>query len=407
MVVVPSVARNILSVARGQSWWRHARSLLALLVGTTTACDFGKIDVPPTQSQLVIQAVLNASAASQVVLVERMHTGIVAVHDTLPFNAADPIFSDHGLPVSSAKVDLVSPSGDVTRAVEDKVDNRGTGMYRIALGGNRLVPGGRYELHIHTLEGEDASAETTLPNARPVAGGTIEQTFDRDRDTLAATWAAVPGARSYSVRVESPFGPFFLFSDSTRFRLTGQLRNLFSAVGLPRVLVPGFRQTITVVAVDSNFYDYYRTGNDPFTGSGIISRVTGGIGFFGSVVTVYSRTLNVTQATKDSIEATYNYVPVPGDTARVFALNVRLYVESASPKEGVPASLSGSYQPLGTGARTQGLIGTLNTPRLSFALLNNQLARDTVAVFTGSLRGDSLVGSYKGRSTPAVFVRPR
>ena len=72
-----------------------------------------------------------------------------------------------------------------------------------------------------------------------------------------------------------PYGPFFLFTDSLHVRLTGDLRNLFAG-DLQRVLVPGFHQDIVVAAVDSNFYDYYRTNNDPFTGGGIISRVKGG-----------------------------------------------------------------------------------------------------------------------------------
>ena len=52
---------------------------------------------------------------------------------------------------------------------------------------------------------------------------------------------------------------------------------------------PGFRQDVLVAAVDSNFYDYYRTNNDPFTGAGIISRLTGGLGLFGSLVSAHDR----------------------------------------------------------------------------------------------------------------------
>src|SRR6185503_14289810 len=103
------------------------------------------------------------------------------------------------------------------------------------------------------------------------------QAFNRDRDTVVLNWQPVSRARTYAVRVESPHGPFFLFTDSTHLTLTGALRNLF-ADDIPRVFVPGFRQQVTITAVDSNFYDYYRTQNDPFTGSGLISRIRGGIG---------------------------------------------------------------------------------------------------------------------------------
>ena len=33
-------------------------------------------------------------------------------------------------------------------------------------------------------------------------------------------------------------------------------------------------------AIDANIFDYVRTFNDPYTGSGIISRVQGGLGLF-------------------------------------------------------------------------------------------------------------------------------
>ena len=100
--------------------------------------------------------------------------------------------------------------------------------------------------------------------------------------------SACPRARSYFVRVESPFGPFFLFTDSTAIRLTGDLRNIFAG-DFQHVFIPGFRQDVFVGAVDSNFYDYYRTQNDPFTGAGIINRVNGGIGLFGSIVSIEHR----------------------------------------------------------------------------------------------------------------------
>ena len=98
------------------------------------------------------------------------------------------------------------------------------------------------------------------------AGG-LTRTFNRDHDMLIVSVDAVAERASYAVRVESPFGPFFLFTDSTRVRFTGDLRNLFAG-DLQRVFIPGFRQDIIVAAVDSNFYDYYRTNNDPFTGAG-------------------------------------------------------------------------------------------------------------------------------------------
>jgi hypothetical protein len=68
----------------------------------------------------------------------------------------------------------------------------------------------------------------------------------------------VPGARTYAIRVETPYGPWALFADSTQFRLSGGLRHFF-APGLPSVWFSGFVQSANVVAVDVNFYNYNRS----------------------------------------------------------------------------------------------------------------------------------------------------
>ncbi len=69
--------------------------------------------------------------------------------------------------------------------------------------------------------------------------------------------------------------------------------------------MPGFHQDILVAAVDSNFYDYYRTNNDPFTGAGIISRINGGLGLFGSLVTLTNGTLTVIADQTEPIEGRF------------------------------------------------------------------------------------------------------
>ena len=78
-------------------------------------------------------------------------------------------------------------------------------------------------------------------------------------------WTATPGARSYFVRVETPYGPRTFFTESTRVRLPAMLRNA-DVDALPHVFIPGFPQAVTVSAVDSNYYDWYRTHNDAHLG---------------------------------------------------------------------------------------------------------------------------------------------
>src|SRR5262249_43381928 len=162
-------------------------------------------------------------------------------------------------------------TGRVTRGVEDgstAVPSKSTGVYRVPLAGSALVLGARYQLHIHTPDGEDVTASTRIPKPSIRIGGGLTRIFNRDHDLIAAQSTAAAATRAYAVRIESPFGPFFLFTDSLSLRVSGDLRNLFST-DLERVFIPGFRQEILIAAIDSNFYDYYRTNNDPFTGAGI------------------------------------------------------------------------------------------------------------------------------------------
>jgi hypothetical protein len=230
----------------------------------------------------------------------------------------------------------------------------------------------------------------------------LSRTFNRDHDAVFAQWNRAPGARAYAVRIESPFGPFFLFTDSTAIRLTGELRNLFAG-DLQRVFVPGFRQDMIIAAVDSNFYDYYRTSNDPFTGSGIINRVDGGLGMFGSIVNLNTGTLVVAADVSEPIEGRFRLTPTTPDANTPTIIT--LYVESKPARDDLPAAITGRYTLGNSTTRGDGLIGRMIGTDIDFALLLNQLAGDTVDVFVGELTGDTLRGTYRQRGGSVVFVR--
>jgi hypothetical protein len=367
------------------------------------ACTLDEITVAKTNPMVVVHGVLNPASLSQVLLLERTLTGAINVRDSV-FDPTSPIASAGGVPVNGATAELIDSTGRVTRAVEDKAGQtgQGTGVYRFVLT-TPLRPGARYQLHVRTVEGEDVTAETRLPAPVTSSTGALSRTFNRDHDTLNILWNSAKGARAYALRIESPFGPFFFFNDTTQFRITGDLRNLFSS-DLQRVLVPGFRQDALVAAVDSNFYDYYRTQNDPFTGSGIINRIKGGIGLFGSMVTLTSGTLNVVADQTEPIEGFWRAQVAPPDGT--LPLTLRLYIESESVRSDVPTAISGRYTTNPPNSRTDGIIGTLSGSRVSFAVLANQLASDTLDVFTGELNGNTIMGSYRRHATvSAVFVK--
>jgi hypothetical protein len=376
-----------------------AATFAAALVASS--CKFNEITIPQTAPALVVHAVLNPTVLTQVVLVERTLTGALPVHDSI-FNPSDPIRSDGGIPVSGASVAIVDSAGRQLSAIEDSTDNenRGTGVYRINLT-SPLEPGGRYSLRIETTEGEVVTGETRVPLPVTTSTGALTRIFNRDHDTLTIQWNAAPHTRAYAVRIESPFGPYFLFSDSTRLRIVGDARNPFAG-NLEHLFIPGFRQDVLVAAVDSNFYDYYRTNNDPFTGSGIISRLTGGLGLFGSLFPLTTGTLSVIADQTEPIEGRFRAFPATTDPQRVSTFNI--YLESKSTRSDLPDVLSGRYTAANTGT-TNGIVGELTGSKVTLVLVSNQLAHDTVNVFSGDLSSDgtTLTGTFRSNGA-GVFT---
>ena len=369
------------------------------------ACTFDQQSVAVQPAQVVVHAVLDPGTSDQEVLVERTLSGAVSIDDDQRFDPEDPINSGGGIPVGGAEVTITGPDGPV-RGLEAPASGRpstySTGRYivRYAVGGATigappLRRGVRYELRVRTPDGTVVTGTTVVPNIPPAVTTARLDAFNRDRDSLRITWPKVPGARSYLIRAETPFGVFLLFSDSTRITLKGDLRNYF-ATSLQRVFIPGFRQRVTVAAVDSNYFDYYRSRNDPFTGSGIINNLQGGIGLFGAAVNIYGRTLDVTQnPVEPAFEGVWDLATAPRLVAEVF----RAYVETP----GEPAALSGWYSRNRTSGAFEGMVGTRVNGRVVLRFVANQSAVDTIAVFSGEQRGDSLVGTFVGSSGAVVY----
>ena len=97
--------------------------------------------------------------------------------------------------------------------------------------------------------------------------------------------------------------------------------------------------------------------------------------------------------------------------------SLSLYVESPASRSDQPDLLTGRYT-IGvgwklTGCQTCGLFGTVQGTSVTLALLETGLdtkglsVRDTVDLFTGTVKGDTLVGSYRFKGGPFHFVRKR
>jgi hypothetical protein len=378
----------------------------AVVALVATACTFDQKTVGVPQAQVVVHSVLDVGRCEQQVLVERTLTGTITVPENARFSALDPVRSGGGVPVSGAQVTITAESGKILVGREEgkTPGGPGAGLYTVRepdCVAPVIQAGGRYALQVVAPEGTVVSGTTVVPATvvpameHPLP---LSMRFDRDSDTLRLDWRAATGARAYGLWVESPFAPFLMFSDSTTFSLAGDMRNVFSA-RFRRLFIPGFSQQLALFAADTNYFDYYRSRNDPFTGSGLINHLRGGIGLFGSIMVIQQRVIDVTQKPREpAIEGVYELVEAP----RLVATVLRLYVETP----GEPAALSGWYASSGATDRA-GIDGTRSEGRIRLHLLANQYAADTVAAFTGTQVGDSLVGSYTGLPGRVVFRKRR
>lgn len=380
------------------------------LISAAVACEIEKVEVPRPERTVALHGVLSASAFSQVVLLERTRNGSV-IPNGPSFELEDPLGSDSGIAETGAIVSLVTPSGATLFAREDNTVFIGTGdgVYRFDLSGRALERNGPYRLSVLTRSGEKLSAETVVPSGAPeiVADS---RTFDRAGDALVLEWPVTPGARAYLVRIETPFGSRAFFTADTRVRLNGDLRNV-ELDALPHVFIPGFPQAVTVSAVDSNFYDWYRTHNDALSGRGVVNRVSGGIGVFGSLVRLRLLDLNVVAPQREPPAGRFQFVGTEVERSGATYPSLELYVESPAARSDQADALSGRYgrrRTLGEqGCTVCGLLGSLRGGQVELQMLREWSARDTADTFVGELRGDTLVGTYRLGGGVARYVRQR
>ena len=384
--------------------------LLLALALLPAACRQDAEPVAPGRDRVVVHAVLDPSVTEHVVLLERSLSGSTGADTTLPYDSTDAVVSRGARPVSGARVVIASATGDSAVLVEDvarRGDGKGAGMYRFwnraiepaaADSAIAVVPGGRYELRVTTAEGETVRGTTVVPTVQPAAPAPGFRPFERGGDSIYVWWDPVPGAARYVLRVESPRGPFRLFVDSTEYLVAGSLRNT-SAVNLPYVFVPGFVQRVTVGAVDRNFFDWYRSSSDPYTGSGLVSHLDGALGVFGAHVPVTSTRLTVTAPFRDPIEGDWDRVSAPGATVPD---RMRIHIDFI---DRGTIWLSGNWARGGGTPVPPGLLGDQGPLRTTIALLAGQSARDTAEVLILRHEANRLRGTVRSTGQEVEFAR--
>lgn len=250
-----------------------------------TACLNLENPTPPTESQLVVQGVLDTRTSLQIILVARSRGGVQQT-------AAGTVSDDE--PVSNATVTVTAPNGAVMTATEGPANSPlsgtpGTYFYTPSQFGVTLTGGGTYRLFVRTPAGEQATGTTTIP--LPPAGGATtlpSSSFSRSSDTLRLRWPSASGARSYELLIRSrSAGEYRIFTD-TAAAIPGTTLTINGDTLFPI----GGRATILVSAVDANYYEYYRAQSDPFAGTAP-SRLTGAVGVFGSITPVLATQLTV------------------------------------------------------------------------------------------------------------------
>jgi hypothetical protein len=112
-------------------------------------------------------------------------------------------------------------------------------------------------------------------------------TFNRDTDTVRVV---VDGQAARMLQIEvrrngdlTDFGTK-IYADTTAVGIPGDVINSFVIGDEDDVFRAGREYAFTVALTDSNYFDFARSENNPFTGRGFINRLSGGIGIFGSLV---------------------------------------------------------------------------------------------------------------------------
>jgi hypothetical protein len=297
----------------GRSWGRLATLGVVLAAG----CEVAGTTAPDVDRRVVVHAVLNPGVAQQTIIVEQTLRSVTPpVQGTRPYE-----------PIANARVVIYGPRQDSAVAVRPA--GADAGVYRVqsitvtdgsagtaAPNVLRLRPGERYRLRVETTLGV-AHGETTIP-----VGGALDaarRTFNLDRDTLRLNLAAVRNAAGFFLRHETSSAVHEHYAASVDAALVVPQ---VIAQGEPGAkpwpfsfahesIYPGITQRFTVVAVDSNYFRYYVAGFDPFGDDTRGNTLTGGVGLFGAVAPLMSKTLDLTADADTPIEGAWSADFVP------------------------------------------------------------------------------------------------
>jgi hypothetical protein len=366
--------------------WR-VPGLAAAASIVVAGCEMAGTAAPEIEPRIVVHAVLNPTSAVQTIIVEK------TLRSVAPTPGGAPPYE----PIGNARVVIHGPRQDsviATRATGTGVTN---GVYRVSSitvtdgsAGNagpnvlRIRPGERYELRVETTLGV-ASGETIVPVGGPVDGA--RRTFNLDRDTLRLSTANVRNAAGYYLRHETTTSLHERYvttlEDALVLPLSAEPEWSFSFAH--EAVFPGLAQRFSVVAVDSNYFRYYVAGFDPFGDDTRGNTLTGGVGLFGAVAPLMSKTMDLTANIDTPIEGAWAAVGTPA----TLPTTMTLYSSPYFPGErlGQRVSLTGTGQVGGVTVEAYGYTEVVGATLQFFPV--GQTGQATAA--TGSMTGNDLV----------------
>lgn len=368
-----------------------ARWAIAPMVVVTAACELQEVTEPAADTLLVVQAVINTGEAVQFVIVENSLTGARSDPNVVFPGLIPNVPARFGL--SGARVTLthLDPDASCTSPtvllaeLEDFDTDYPIRIIPSAGGGADTVTtlprgayvttelcalhtGDRVALDVEAPDGRRVTGHTRIPGFADAtiatsthANGTVP--FRRDRDSLWVTFQR-PTARALQVDVlQLDHGhrddlvadvPFSFLTDTMGAVISGLAnRALESDLGRP-VFHPGRYHVVTAGALDTNYYDYARSGGELFTGRGFINHLVGGVGVFGSV-RPHVALARVTGPRQDPREAVYRITgSIHGDVVDVL---FEPYLDIDREPLGIPGAFSAFFDGMWRGQPIETSVG--------------------------------------------------
>jgi hypothetical protein len=273
------------------------------------ACDLSEVEIPQGEPMVVVQAVMRPDRDRQYVVVEGTFTGDVDYESNV--DAIVPLEGAPKTPIEDALVTVANLDipGDSCGSPVLFTDRSPTGsvspgVYWAPSACPTMQAGDRVELMVITPDSQTITGVARIPGMTGASlwyqgdslpfGTDSMTTFNRDRDTISVRVEAVVGrllqidvlrSGELDMHIGEDLVPSSkLFADTTAVTLPGDLVDVFSRGDGDDVFRPGRTYSLSVALSDTNYYDFARSANNPYTGHGFINRLTGGVGVFGSLV---------------------------------------------------------------------------------------------------------------------------